>query len=77
MDFVANQGSKRYYIQSALSLLDEEKLKRELRSLSLIGDSFSKLIVTRDKIKPRGTEEGILIINLFDFLLGNEAFERF
>lgn len=69
VDFVANRGPNRFYIQSALTLLDEDKLRRELRSLSLIGDSFSKILVTRDRIKPRRTEDGILALNLFDFLL--------
>ncbi len=75
VDFVANLASKRYYILSALTLLDEEKLKQEIRSLSLIRDSFKKLIITRDKIRPRRTEEGILIINLFDFLLKSDALD--
>ena len=50
-------------------MIDEDKLIQEFRSLSFISDSFRKIIVTRDRIKPRRTEDGILIINLFDFLL--------
>ena len=76
VDFIANLAGKRYYIQSALSLLDEGKLEQELRSLSLIRDSFRKIVITRDRIKPRRTEDGILIINLFDFLLNAGAIEQ-
>ena len=76
VDFIANLAGKRYYIQSALSLLDEGKLEQELRSLSLIRDSFRKIVITRDRIKPRRTENGILIINLFDFLLKADAMEQ-
>ena len=75
VDFIANLAGKRYYIQSALSLLDERKLEQELRSLSMIRDSFGKIVITRDRIKPRHTENGILIINLFDFLLKADALE--
>ena len=76
VDFIANLAGKRYYIQSVLSLLDEGKLEQELRSLSLIMDSFGKIVITRDRIKPRHTENGILIINLFDFLLNADAIEQ-
>ena len=76
VDFIANLAGKRYYIQSALTLLDEGKLEQELRALSLIRDSFRKIVITRDRIKPRRTENGILIINLFDFLLNDGAIEQ-
>ena len=55
---------------------NEGKLEQELRSLSLIRDSFRKIVITRDRIKPRRTENGILIINLFDFLLKADAMEQ-
>ena len=76
VDFIANLAGKRYYIQSALTLLDEGKLEQELRALSLIRDSFRKIVITRDRIKPRRTENGILIINLFDFLRNDGAIEQ-
>ena len=76
VDFVANLASRRYYIQSALTLLDEGKLEQELRSLSMIRDSFRKIVITRDRIRPRRTEDGILIINLFDFLLHPDAMDQ-
>lgn len=76
VDFVANSGSRRYYIQSVLTLLDDDKLRQELRSLSLIRDSFRKIVITKDRIRPRRTEEGILIINLFDFLLDDSSMDQ-
>lgn len=69
VDFIANMGSKKYYIQSALSIPDREKELQESRSLTNINDSFKKIIVVKDHIMPRRNEEGILTIGLFDFLL--------
>lgn len=69
VDFIANMGSKKYYIQSALSIPDREKELQESRSLTIINDSFKKIIVVKDHIMPRRNEEGILTIGLFDFLL--------
>ena len=69
VDFVANKGDKRYYIQSAFELADEQKLKQELASLKKINDSFKKIIITRDDIAPYHDDNGVLIIGLMDFLL--------
>lgn len=69
VDFIANIGSKKYYIQSAYSLPSKEKLEQEKASLINIDDSFKKIIVVKDRIKPSLDEHGILTINLFDFLL--------
>lgn len=69
VDFVANLGSKRYYIQSALAMPDTEKMKQECASLCIINDNFKKIIVVKDYIKPWYNENGILILGLFDFLL--------
>lgn len=69
VDFIANLGSKKYYIQSAYSLPSKEKLEQEKASLINIDDSFKKIIVVKDRIKPSLDEHGILTINLFDFLL--------
>ena len=68
IDFVCNAGSQRYYIQSALHLSDAEKTMHESRPLQNTGDSFRKLIVVKDHIKPWHTEDGILVVGLFDFL---------
>lgn len=73
VDFVVNRGSKRYYIQSAFMIPDKEKMQQESASLKLIRDAFKKIIIVRDYVKPWYTEDGILIIGLFDFLLNPES----
>lgn len=69
VDFVCNKADVRYYIQSVLSIPDREKLVQEQRSLININDSFRKIIITNDNVIAYYNEEGILIINIFDFLL--------
>lgn len=69
VDFVANEGDKRYYIQSAFALPDEQKREQEFASLKKINDSFKKIIITRDDIAPYHDDNGVLIIGLMDFLL--------
>lgn len=69
IDFVCNKGSDRIYIQSAYSMPDEEKLKQEQRSLSLTDDSFTKIIVTADNIPTHTLENGIIVMNIYDYLL--------
>lgn len=75
IDFVVNNGSKRYYIQSALSLPNEEKIEQEMASLTNVSDSFQKIIIVKDNIVPHHNESGILFINLYDFLLNREILE--
>lgn len=69
IDFVCNQGTRRYYIQSALNLDTREKTIQEENSLLNVGDNFKKIIVVKDSAKPWYTEEGVLVINIYDFLL--------
>ena len=69
VDFVANMGSNRYYIQSTFSLPDSDKRAQEKASLINIGDSFKKIIIVRDVIKPWFDDDGILTMSVFDFLL--------
>lgn len=69
IDFVCNLGSERVYIQSAYSIPDEDKRIQEIRSFRKIDDSFKKIIVTRDIVPPWYDENGILTVNIFDFLL--------
>ena len=69
VDFVANKGNNKIYIQSALSMQDEEKREQEKRSLLKINDSFKKFIITKDYIKTLRDENGIIIMNIYDFLL--------
>ncbi len=75
VDFIANLGSKRYYIQSALNIMNEEKLKQEKASLLGINDSFKKIILVKDVIKPRRDEKGIVTISIYDFLLKDNSLD--
>ncbi|WP_338950191.1 ATP-binding protein [Fusobacterium nucleatum] len=75
VDFIANLGSKRYYIQSALSLSTEEKVKQEKTSLININDSFKKIILVKDIIKVKRDEDGIVTMNVYDFLLNDNSLE--
>ena len=69
VDFVANQGSQRYYIQSAYRLNDEDKVLQEKKSLRNIPDSFKKIIIEENDIVPYRDDDGIVRMGLFDFLL--------
>ena len=69
VDFVCNKGGDRIYVQSAYSISDKEKLEQEARSLSLIDDSFRKIIVTNDNIPSYYLNNGIFVTNVCDFLL--------
>ena len=75
VDFVATMGSRRYYIQSALSMASSEKELQEKVSLNAIDDSFKKIIVVKDVINVRRDEKGIVTISLFDFLLREDSLE--
>lgn len=75
VDFVCNKGSKRYYIQSAFSILDREKMEQESNSLLRIDDSFKKIIVVKDLPAPTYTEDGILVISVYDFLLNSNSLD--
>lgn len=76
VDFVVNEGNQRYYIQSALALPDEEKRKQEMGSLLRINDSFKKIIIVKDDIKPWRDENGILTMGLLDFLMNADSLEQ-
>lgn len=73
IDFVANKGSKRYYIQSALTVADEAKREQETNSLNRVSDSFRKIIVVKDDIIPWHDEQGILYVGIEQFLLDEGA----
>lgn len=73
VDFVCNKGSRRYYIQSAYALPTDEKAEQEQASLMSIDDSFRKIIVTKEGTEPRYNERGVLMLNLYDFLLDPES----
>ena len=73
IDFVCNQGSKRYYIQSAYATPDQAKMEQEQRSLMLTGDFFKRIIITKDTPAPYYNESGVLIMNVYDFLLNENS----
>ena len=68
MDFVCNLGSRRYYLQSAYRLPDEEKQKQEKRSLEQIKDSFKKIVVVGERMKLRRDDNGIVLMGVYEFL---------
>lgn len=75
IDFVCNFGSKRYYIQSAFDVPNEQKKEQEQRSLLMIPDGFKKIIITKDALAPLYNEDGILSMNIFDFLLNKNSLD--
>lgn len=75
IDFVANLGSKRYYIQSAFSMPTEEKRIQEKASLVNINDSFKKIIVVKDIVNVTRDEAGITTMSIYDFLLKENSLE--
>ena len=75
VDFIANLGSRKYYIQSALSLETTEKKNQEKKSLYYIDDSFKKIVITRNGLKVTRDEKGIVTMDLFDFLMNEYSLE--
>ena len=75
IDFVANKGNRRYYIQSAFSVDDEAKRIQETNSLNRVEDSFRKIVVVKDEIIPWYDEKGILYIGIEEFLLDEKAID--
>lgn len=75
VDFIATQGDNKYYIQSALEMNNEEKAKQERKSLVNINDSFKKIIVVKDDVKPRKDDNGITTIGVFNFLLEENSLD--
>ena len=75
IDFVANLGSKRYYIQSAFSMPTEEKRIQEKASLVNVNDSFKKIIIVKDVVNVTRDEDGITTMSIYDFLLKENSLE--
>ena len=76
VDFVVNDADKRYYIQSALSIPNEDKMLQETASFRNIDDSFKKILVVKDDLTPYRNEEGFLIVGLFDFLINPDVIDK-
>ena len=75
VDFICNKGSKKYYIQSAYLLDTKEKMAQEIRPFLKINDSFKKIVITSNTPKPFYTDDGILMMNVYDFLLNSDSME--
>ena len=75
IDFVCNQGSKRYYIQSAFRMEDEEKQQQEQVPLNKVNDSFKKIIITGQESIVHHNDSGITTMSIYDFLLNPNALE--
>ncbi len=73
VDFIANKGNNKIYIQSAFHMPTEEKIEQEERPLLKINDSFKKIIIVKDYIKRTRNEFGIITMSVFDFLLDPES----
>lgn len=66
----------KYYIQSAFSIPDEEKRAQEIRPFKKIDDSFKKIVITKDIVAPYYDENGILTMNIYDFLMDEKSLEK-
>lgn len=75
IDFIVNRGSKKYYIQSALSVSEPSKLETELRPLKNTKDFFKKIIISKTSMKPWTDEDGILHLGLYEFLLNEHSLD--
>lgn len=75
LKFLINKGSKKYYIQSAYMLESEAKMEQEIRHFLKINDSFKKIVITSDTPKPFYNDQGILIMNVYEFLLNINSLE--
>lgn len=75
IDFIANKGNNKIYIQSAFSMPDIDKVNQEERPLLKINDSFKKIIIVKDYIKRTRTENGIITMSIFDFLLDADSLD--
>ncbi len=75
VDFIASKGSQKFYVQSALTMESPEKQAQEKRSLKCIDDSFKKIVVTKNGLNPTYDEDGVMTVDLFDFLLSDRLLD--
>lgn len=76
IDFIAHEGSRKYYIQSAFALPDEDKKAQKERPLLAVDDSFKKIVIVAQPIKVRRDERGIMTMGIYDFLLQQDSLEQ-
>lgn len=75
VDFIANKGSRIYYIQSAFEMTSSTKVEQEKKSLNKVNDSFKKFIIVKDDIKVNIDENGLITMSIYDFLLQENSLE--
>ena len=75
IDFVANKGNNKIYIQSALEMKTAEKVEQEQKSLVNVNDFFKKIIIVGDNIKRSRYDNGIILMSIYDFLLDANSLE--
>lgn len=76
VDFIANKGNKKYYLQSAFEMSTPEKIEQEKRSLNKLNDSFKKFIIVKDDIKTTIDDNGLITMGIYDFLLNENSLEE-
>ena len=76
IDFIANKGDDRIYIQSAYRMEDDDKMKQELRPFLKVNDSFKKLVLTGDDVPMHRTEKGFIIMNVIDFMKDQDSLKK-
>ena len=76
IDFIANKGDERIYIQSAYRMEDDDKRKQELRPFLKVNDSFKKLVLTGDDVPMHRTEKGFVIMNVIDFMKDQDSLKK-
>ena len=76
VDFVCNKGTKRYDIQSAFAMPDRAKTEQEQRPLMKIEDNFKKIIITKDSLPMWYTDEGVLVMSIYDFMLNENSLDE-
>lgn len=76
IDFIASLGSKKYYIQSAYAISDEEKYMQETESFNKVQDSFKKIIIVEKSMKPRRDDKGYVMMGVKEFLLDLDSLEK-
>ncbi len=76
IDFIANKGSDKYYIQSAYRIDDEDKKRQELQSLLNVGDSFKKFVIVYDHFLKWQDDNGIIYMSIYDFLLNQDSLKE-
>lgn len=76
IDFVVNRGDSRWYIQSTYGIPDSGKMEQETRPFRKVPDSFRRILVVDDDVRPRTDDNGVLIVGIKDFLLDEGIMDR-